>query len=84
MKYYSLINILKKKANYNVIFGRRSNGKSYADVEEINPYNLKSMGCTIVLSTHILSDVERICTDVAFLNGGVLAMGGKLSEIKKN
>lgn len=28
---------------------------------------------TIVLfSTHILSDVERICTDVAFLNDGVV------------
>jgi ABC-2 type transport system ATP-binding protein len=39
---------------------------------------------TVMFSTHILSDVERICTDVAFLNGGVLAMGGKLSEIKKN
>lgn len=33
MKYYSLINILKKKANYNVIFGLRSNGKSYAVLE---------------------------------------------------
>jgi ABC-2 type transport system ATP-binding protein len=39
---------------------------------------------TVMFSTHILSDVERICTDVAFLNGGVLAMSGKLSEIKKN
>ena len=38
---------------------------------------------TVIFSTHILSDVERICTDVAFLNNGVIAMGGKLSEIKK-
>ena len=38
---------------------------------------------TVMFSTHILSDVERICTDVAFLNNGVIAMGGKLSEIKK-
>lgn len=30
MKYYSLKNILKEKAQYNVVFGERSNGKSYA------------------------------------------------------
>lgn len=30
MKYYSLTNILKKKCIYNIIFGERSNGKTYA------------------------------------------------------
>ena len=29
-KYYSLNNILKKDAQYNIIFGQRSNGKTYA------------------------------------------------------
>ncbi len=37
---------------------------------------------TVLFSTHILSDVERICTDVAFLNNGVVETQGKLSEIK--
>lgn len=37
---------------------------------------------TILFSTHILSDVERICTDVAFLNNGMICMQGKLSEMK--
>ena len=37
---------------------------------------------TILFSTHILSDVERICTDVAFLNNGVVEIHGKVSEIK--
>ncbi len=37
---------------------------------------------TVLFSTHILSDVERICTDVAFLNDGVVGVQGKLSEIK--
>lgn len=37
---------------------------------------------TVLFSTHILSDVERICTDVAFLNDGIISMQGKLSEIK--
>ena len=39
---------------------------------------------TVLFSTHILSDVERICTDVAFLDHGVIEMQGKLSEIKTN
>ena len=30
LKYYSLDNILKKNSVYNVIFGERSNGKTYA------------------------------------------------------
>lgn len=37
---------------------------------------------TVLFSTHILSDVERICTDVAFLNDGVVHMQGKLADIK--
>ena len=37
---------------------------------------------TVLFSTHILSDVERICTDVAFLNNGVAEVQGKLSDIK--
>lgn len=30
IKFYSLANILNKKADYNIIFGERSNGKTYA------------------------------------------------------
>ena len=37
---------------------------------------------TVLFSTHILSDVERICTDVAFLQNGVVSIQGKLSDIK--
>ena len=37
---------------------------------------------TVLFSTHILSDVERICTDVAFLDNGTVEIQGKLSEIK--
>ena len=37
---------------------------------------------TVLFSTHVLSDVERICTDVALLNNGVVEVQGKLSELK--
>lgn len=37
---------------------------------------------TVLFSTHILSDVERICTDIAFLNDGAVCLDGKLADIK--
>lgn len=38
---------------------------------------------TIVFSTHILSDVERICDHVAVLHKGSLALNGTLTELKQ-
>ena len=37
---------------------------------------------TVLFSTHILSDVERICTDVAFLGDGVIRLQGTLADMK--
>lgn len=37
---------------------------------------------TIVFSTHILSDVERICDSIGILNDGKLVLQGTVSEIK--
>jgi len=37
---------------------------------------------TVLFSTHILSDVERICTDVAFLNEGTVQLHGTLAQVK--
>lgn len=48
-------------------------------VEIIN--RLKSLGSTIVLSTHILSDVERVANRIGIINGGVLAEEGNLKDI---
>lgn len=36
----------------------------------------------VVFSTHILSDVERICDYIAFLHEGKIALSGTLAEIK--
>lgn len=38
---------------------------------------------TVFFSTHILSDVERICTDIAVLDKGKIVLQGKVSEIRK-
>lgn len=37
---------------------------------------------TVLFSTHILSDVERICTQAAFLNDGKIAMQGTIAELR--
>lgn len=38
---------------------------------------------TVLFSTHILADAERICSDVAFLNDGKIAVQGTVAELKK-
>ena len=42
---------------------------------------LKSMGATIVLSTHILSDVERVANRIGIVSNGVLAEEGDLKTL---
>lgn len=42
---------------------------------------LKSMGCTIILSTHILSDVERVANRIGIMNNGILAEEGSIDDI---
>jgi ABC-2 type transport system ATP-binding protein len=38
-------------------------------------------GTTVVFSTHILTDLERVALDVAFLKGGRIALQGQLDEL---
>lgn len=38
---------------------------------------------TVIFSTHILSDVERICDEIGLLNGGKLALHGTMEEIRQ-
>lgn len=39
---------------------------------------------TVIFSTHILSDVERICDNVAMLNEGKIALSGSITELKSS
>ena len=38
---------------------------------------------TVLFSTHILSDVERICDELAFLHDGKIAVQGTMEEVRK-
>ncbi len=50
-------------------------------IEIIN--RLKSLGATIILSTHILPDVERVANKIGIMNNGTLAEEGDLAELMK-
>lgn len=38
---------------------------------------------TIIFSTHVLSDIERVCDEVALLHEGKIALQGTLEEVKE-
>ncbi len=38
---------------------------------------------TVLFSTHILSDVEHICDEIAFLHDGRIVLQGSLEEVRK-
>ena len=39
-------------------------------------------GCTIILSTHLLPDVERLCDHVVMLHQGALSFSGTMAELR--
>ncbi|MBV9242619.1 MAG: ABC transporter ATP-binding protein [Acidobacteria bacterium] len=42
---------------------------------------LRDKGVTVFMSTHILSDIEALCDEVAILRGGKLAASGDLNDL---
>ncbi len=45
---------------------------------------LKSQGKTIILSTHVMSQVEELCDEIVLINRGKIILEGKVREIKKS
>ncbi len=43
--------------------------------------NLNSMGKTIIISSHILSDIAEMCTSMGIMNRGRLVTAGKMEDI---
>lgn len=46
--------------------------------------DLRNNGTTVFMSTHILSDIEALCDNVAILRGGKLAATGNLNDLLTN
>jgi ABC-type multidrug transport system ATPase subunit len=65
-----------------LIFDEPTNGLDPDGMREIRELiqNLSRSGRTIFLSTHLLDEVEKICTHVAILNRGRLQRAGKVTD----
>lgn len=53
-------------------------------MEILNILSLAKERTTILFSTHILSDVERICDNIGILNDGTLALEGSTADIRNS
>lgn len=45
--------------------------------------NLKSQGITVLLTTHLLDEAERLCQRIGILKGGRIVAEGSLEELRK-
>lgn len=45
--------------------------------------NLRDTGKKIILSTHILADMEKVCDEVGFLHNGIIVKQVKISDLSK-
>jgi len=46
--------------------------------------SLKQQGMTILLNSHLLSEVEKICDTAAIINNGILLLKDSISSIIKD
>ena len=44
----------------------------------------RAAGCTVILTSHIMSEIDELADDVAFLVDGRLAFSGPLAELKRS
>jgi len=66
-----------------LIFDEPTNGLDPVGIAEIRELmkKLYREGKTIIMASHLLDEVEKVCTDVAILKRGELIVSGKVNEI---
>lgn len=66
-----------------MIFDEPTNGLDPVGIAEIRELmkKLYREGKTIIMASHLLDEVEKVCTDVAILKRGELIVSGKVNEI---
>ncbi|MEO6683233.1 MAG: ABC transporter ATP-binding protein [Ginsengibacter sp.] len=69
-----------------LIFDEPTNGLDPVGIAEIRELikELHRQGKTIIMASHLLDEVEKVCTHVAILKNGQLITSGKVSEILSN
>lgn len=66
-----------------LVFDEPTNGLDPAGIAEIRQLirELNRQGKTIIMASHILDEVEKVCTHVAIIQKGVLKTSGTVQEI---
>ena len=66
-----------------LVFDEPTNGLDPAGIAEIRELikDLNRQGKTIIMASHILDEVEKVCTHVAIIQKGVLKTVGPVSEL---
>lgn len=66
-----------------LVFDEPTNGLDPAGIAEIRELmrELNRQGKTIIMASHILDEVEKVCTHVAIIQKGVLKTTGTVSEV---
>ena len=66
-----------------LVFDEPTNGLDPAGIAEIRELikTLNHQGKTIIMASHILDEVEKVCTHVAIIQKGVLKAVGSVSEV---
>ena len=69
-----------------LIFDEPTNGLDPSGIAEVRNILLKiaSMGKTVIMASHILDEVEKICTHVAIIRKGILLAHGPVGTILGN
>ncbi len=66
-----------------LVFDEPTNGLDPAGIAEIRELikELNRQGKTIIMASHILDEVEKVCSHVAIIQKGVLKMVGSVNEV---
>jgi ABC-2 type transport system ATP-binding protein len=69
-----------------LVFDEPTNGLDPVGIAEIRDLmkNLYKEGKTIIMASHLLDEVEKVCTHVAILRKGELITSGNVNEILSN
>jgi ABC-type multidrug transport system ATPase subunit len=69
-----------------LVFDEPTNGLDPAGIAEIRELirQLNAEGYTIIMASHLLDEVEKVCTHVAILKHGNLLLSGPVNEVLHN